>query len=156
MGILQFFTDGLGKLTDSLVPLGLAVFALVLGFFSILYLNRRRNLLHQERMASLIKGLHYAGVARDVFAKPKPDARDHLLRGLRWLFGGVGVSGALYGYQRLQPAADASSALAGLLAGLVPALLGLAHLLFSWLTRRKSGNTIAAPQSGYRVAGRRF
>jgi hypothetical protein len=154
MGILQFFTDGLGKLTDSLVPLGLAVFALVLGFFSILYLNRRRNLLHQERMAALIKGLHYAGVAKDVFAKPKADARDHLLSGLRWLFGGFGISGAVYGYQRLQPAADASTALAGLLAGLIPALLGLAHLLFSWLTRRKPGT--AAPQAGYRVATRRF
>jgi hypothetical protein len=155
MGILQFFTDGLGKLTDSLVPLGLAVFALVLGFFSILYLNRRRNLLHQERMASLIKGLHYAGVAKDVFAKPKADARDHLLSGLRWLFGGIGMSGAVYGYQRLQPAADASSALAGLLAGLIPALLGLAHLIFSWLTRRKPGTT-AGSQAGYRVANRRY
>jgi hypothetical protein len=155
MGILHLLTDSLGKLTDNLVPLGLAGFALALGFFSIAYLGRRRQMLHQERMASLIKGLHYAGVARDVFMKPKADSRDHLLRGLRWLFGGVGMSGAMYGYETLQPVATANNALTGLLVGLIPSLLGLAHLLFSWLIRNK-GTRPAAPQTGYRLAGRRY
>jgi hypothetical protein len=130
LGILDFLLGPLKVLTDNLIVAGLAVFALTLGFFAIHYLGRRRQMLHQERMATLIKGLHYAGVARDVFATPKPDPRDHLLRGLRWLFGGAGLSSALYGYERLQTA-DMSQALTGALAGLVPALIGLAHLLFS-------------------------
>ena len=128
---------GLQQLTDSLVTIGLALFALALGFFAIAYLHRRRQMLHQERMASLIKGLHYAGVAREVFAKPKRDSRDHVLSGLRWLFGGVGVSGAMYGYETVQPSMDASAAASGALLGLIPAALGLAQLLFSWLCARR-------------------
>jgi hypothetical protein len=118
-------------------------------------------MLHQERMASLIKGLHYAGVARDVLVKPKPDSRDHLLSGLRWLFGAGAASGALYGYESLQPVADAGAAMQGALIGIIPAAIGLAHMLFSWLcSRRPSGG--AAPSAGtyyraaYRPAVRRY
>ena len=155
-GLLQFLLGPLTALTDNLVTAGLAIFALTLGFFAIHYLGRRRQLLHQERMATLIKGLHYAGVARDVFAKPRPDPRDHLLRGLRWLFGGAGLSGALYGYERLQPTADPGQALTGALAGLVPVLIGLAHLLFSWICNRQSmGGMTAGGRGLYRTVGRR-
>ena len=154
-GILDFLTGPLTALTDNLVVAGLGIFALTLGFFAISYLGRRRQLLHQERMATLIKGLHYAGVARDVFAPPKPDPRDHLLRGLRWLFGGAGVSGALYGYERLQPTADMSQAMTGALAGLVPVLIGLAHLLFSWICSHKSPGGMTGTRALYRTAGRR-
>ncbi|HEY7172670.1 MAG TPA: hypothetical protein VH417_17580 [Vicinamibacterales bacterium] len=153
--LLHALTDRLSLLTDNIVVIGLSLFALTLGFFSISYLGRRRQMLHQERMAALIKGLHYAGVAKDVFARPAPDPRDHLLRGLRWVFGGVGLSGAAYGYQRLQATPDAVSPLIGLLTGLIPSLIGLAHLLFSWLTRRRQGASTAT-QGVYRVANRRF
>jgi hypothetical protein len=146
------------QLTTNFVVGGLALFAISLGFFSVHYLNRRRQMLHQERMASLIKGLHYAGVAREVFRPKPPESRQHLLSGLRWLFGATGVSGALYGYESLQPVADAGDAVSAALIGLIPGAIGLAHLLFSLIcSRRKiSAPIAAAPGQIYRVAGRRF
>jgi hypothetical protein len=154
-------TNFIEQLATSFVVGGLALFALTLGFFAIHYLNRRRQMLHQERMASLIKGLHFAGVAHDVFAKPpKREARDHLLSGLRWLFGATGVSGAMYGYQTMQPVADAGSAVSAALIGLIPGAIGLAHLLFSLIcSRRRPTLPIATGAGPYRVAraaGRRF
>ena len=145
------------QLTTSVVVGGLGLFAVTLGFFAIHYLNRRRQMLHQERMASLIKGLHYAGVARDVF-KPRQESREHLLSGLRWLFGATGVSGAMYGYQTFQPVADAGAALGAALIGLIPGAIGLAHLLFSFIcSRRKTSAPVAAaPGALYRVAQRRY
>jgi hypothetical protein len=157
-GILNFITGllpDLSSITNSVIVLGLTIFALVLGFFAISYLRRRRDLLHQERMAAMIKGLHYAGVARDVFAKPKPDPRDHMLRGMRWMFGGAGLSGALYGYETLQAVPDPTNAVQGLLAGLIPALIGLAHLIFSWICSRHSAPP-AVTGGYYRAVGRRY
>jgi hypothetical protein len=136
------------QLTSNLVVAGLAVFAVSLGFFSINYLHKRRQMLHQERMASLIKGLHYAGVAREIFARNKPDSRDHLLRGMRWLLGAAGLSGTMYGTTMLQPAADVNSAWMGALAGLIPAAIGLAHLLFSWLCRQTRPSPTVPGASG--------
>ena len=154
--------DLIQQLTTSVVVGGLSVFALALGFFAIHYLNQRRQMLHQERMASLIKGLHYAGVARDVLVKPKPDSRDHLLSGLRWIFGAGAASGAMYGYETLQPVADAGAAMQGALVGVIPGAIGLAHLLFSWLCSRRTTAATRVQGPGpyyrtvYRPAARRF
>jgi hypothetical protein len=153
--------DLIQQLTTNIVVGGLAIFALSLGFFAIHYLNRRRQMLHQERMASLIKGLHYAGVARDVLVKPKPDSRDHMLSGLRWLFGAGAASGAMYGYETMQPIADAGAAMQGALIGIIPGAIGLAHLLFSWLCSRRTATGVASHgrqyyRTVYRPAVRRF
>jgi TRAP-type uncharacterized transport system fused permease subunit len=153
------------QLTTSFIVGGLALFAISLGFFAIYYLSRRRQMLHQERMASLIKGLHFAGVAHDVFAKQprKHESRDHLLSGLRWLFGATGASGAMYGYQSMQPVSDAGAAASAALIGLIPGAIGLAHLLFSWICSRRQALPTLPPlipgAGAYRVArvtGRRF
>jgi TRAP-type uncharacterized transport system fused permease subunit len=157
-GILDWLTEFLGLdltgLANNLIGLVLSLFAVSLGFFSIHYLHRRRQMLHQERMATLIKGLHYAGVAREVFAKPpKADSRDHAMKGIRWLFGGLGLSGALYGYESLQPVIDSGEALRGAVVGIIPGAIGLAHLLCSLLCSRR--NTREGSPSLYRAAGRR-
>lgn len=170
-GIGGLFGGGLsqllGALTENLITIGLLAFAIGLGTFAIVYLNRRRQTLDQQRMAALIKGLHYAGVAHDVLARPKPDSRDHLLSGLRWLFGAAGLSSAMYGYESMQPLAPPDAALCGALIGLIPGALGLAHLLFSWLAsrRRTAAPAVAGRANGlyraayrpavYRPAGRR-
>ena len=163
----------LSQLTDNLILIGLTLFAISLGFFAIHYLHQRRQMLHQERMATLIKGLHYAGVAQQVFAQPRRQpSPDHVMRGVRWLFGGAGVAAAMYGYQALQPTADSTEGFAGALVGLIPVALGLAHLLLAWLaarrqraaaapfTNRRFGNPTVANASyrpAYRPAlGRRF
>ena len=125
------------QLTDNFVILAAALIALGLGWFSINYLSNRRQMIHQERMATLLKGLHYAGVARDIFSKPKTDWRDYVLRGLRWLFGAAGLSSALYGYAVMQPSADPTSAARGALAGVVPASIGLANLICALMCRHR-------------------
>jgi hypothetical protein len=172
-GIVQWLTDHLGGLfgnglsgllgglTDNVVVLGLTVFALALGFFAISYLNRRRQLQNQERMAALIKGLHYAGVRPEVFRRPSLNSRDHMMKGVRWLFGSAGLSGTLYTYGRLQPAADPVDALRGALVGLIPGAIALAHFFCSWLCARQpqsngtTGTTVSR-RPVYRTAGRRF
>jgi len=125
------------QLTDNFVVVAVALIALGLVWFSINYLSKRRQMLHQERMATLVKGLHYAGVAKDIFSKPTTGSRDHAQRGLRWLFGAAGLSLALYAYASMQPSVDPTSAARGALAGIVPGLIGLAHLLFSILSRNR-------------------
>ena len=154
-------TGLLNQLTDNLGTVGLLVFAVALGFFAIAYLNRRRRTLDQQRVAAILKGLHRAGLSHDVLSGPKQDPRDHLLRGLRWLFGGAGLSSAMYGYESMQPAAGPDAALSGALIGLIPCALGLAHLTFSWLSRRRSQPAVFARSNGlaraaYRPAVRRF
>jgi hypothetical protein len=141
----------LSGLVDTVLVLGLTIFALTLGFFAIRYLSKRRETDQEERLAALIKGLHRAGISREVFNKPKPDAHDHLLRGLRWLLGGAGISGAMYGYAELQPANVITDALKGLLLGIIPASIGIAHLLFSWICAIRSRATTARtpPVNGY-------
>jgi hypothetical protein len=125
------------QLTNNLVVVAATLIALGMGWFSINYLSKRRQMLHQERMASLVKGLHYAGVAHDIFSKPTTDARSHVLSALRWLFGAAGLSAALYGYSAMQPFADPSTAARGALAGVVPGSIGLAHLVFSAFSRNR-------------------
>jgi hypothetical protein len=146
-------------ITENIISLALAAFAVVLGFFGISHLRRRRQTLDHERMAAILKGLHYAGVSRDVFKKPAADSQDHLFRGLRWLFGGAGLSGALYTYGSLEPVADESAAVRGALIGLIPGALGLAHLLFSWFCKRahiQQQQDALSSRLYYRAAARRY
>jgi hypothetical protein len=160
-GIGGLFGGGLSQLlaqlTENVITLGLLLFAIGLGVFAIVYLNRRRQTLDHQRMAAVIKGLHYAGVSSDIFKAASPDARDHFVSGVRWLFGALGLSSAMYGYESIQPSATASAALGGALIGLIPAALGLAHLLCSWLAKRKDAIPSAAVRPGgpaYRAAFR--
>lgn len=145
-------------ITDNIVTLVLTLIAGLLGVFSVYYLRRRRETLDHERMAAIIKGLHYAGVTRDVFKRQPPDTRDHLLKGLRWLLGGVGLSGALYTYGSMEPVADAGEALRGAMVGVVPSAIGFAHLLFSWLCHRRERkeNPVLTRSMVYRAAARRY
>lgn len=144
----------LSGLVDTVLVLGLTIFALTLGFFAIRYLGKRRQTDEEARLAALIKGLHRAGIPREAFNKPKPapDPQDHLLRGLRWLLGGAGVSGAMYGYAELQPVNVLTDALKAALLGLIPGGIGIAHLIFSWICAIRSRVTTARtppPVNGY-------
>jgi hypothetical protein len=144
-------------ITDNIVTLVLTAIAALLGIFSVYYLRRRRVTLDHERMAAIIKGLHYAGVTRDVFRKPAPDPRDHQLKGLRWLLAGAGLSGALYTYGSIEPSADAVEAVRGAMVGVVPGAIGFAHLVFAWLCRRRERNeSPVGSRMVYRAAARRY
>jgi len=158
LGLLgSLFHFDFSAITENVVTLVLALFASVLGLFSMFYLKRRRQTLDHERMAAIVKGLHYAGVTRDVFKKPPTDSHDHLMRGLRWLFGGLGVSGALYTYGSVEPVADGGEAIRGALVGLIPGAIGIANLVCAWLCRRKESNQDPFPsRMDYRAVARRY
>jgi hypothetical protein len=130
------------QLTENFVVVVAALIALGLGWFSINYLSKRRQMIHQERMATLVKSLHYAGVAKDIFNKPTVNSRDHALRGLRWLFGAAGLSVALSGYASMDPSGDPASTARAALAGVVPGSIGLAHLVFSAFSRNRQRPTL--------------
>jgi len=159
-GLLGKFGLNLSGLVENSIVIGLVVFVLALGFFGIRYLGKRRQLRQQLQMAALIKGLHYAGVSRDVFNARKRDSQEHLLRGLRWLFGAGGVSGAMYAYASMQPAATFLDSIKGALLGLIPAAIGLAHLLFSFICKLRNGaSSTPMPPVGtgyYRAVSRRY
>jgi hypothetical protein len=125
------------QLVENFVVVAVALIALGLGWFSINYLGKRRQMLHQERMATLVKSLHYAGVGKEIFSKPTTASRDHALRGLRWLFGAAGLSAALYASTWMEPSFDPAAPTRAALAGIIPFLIGIAHLLFSFFTRSK-------------------
>ena len=158
LGLLGgLFNFDFSSITENIVTLILTLFAGILGLFSIHYLRRRRETLDHERMAAIIKGLHYAGVTRDVFRKPAADSHDHLLRGLRWLFAGLGTSAALYTYGSIEPAAAAGDAARGALIGVIPGAIGTAHLLFSRVCRRRERQQDSSPaRMVYRPAARRY
>ena len=144
-------------ITENIITLVLTLFASVFGFFSIFYLKRRRKTMDHQRMAAIIKGLHRAGVTRDVFKKAPADSHDHLLSGMRWLFTGLGVSGALYTYGSSEPVADAGEAIRGAMIGVVPAAVGIAHLIFSRVCRRRERDQDPFPSRlAYRPVSRRY
>jgi hypothetical protein len=137
----------LQQFTNNFTALGATGIILLLGFLSLAYLSKRRTMLHRERMASLIKALHYAGVAQDVFGQTKTDVRGHLLSGLRWILGALGLAGALCGYTATQPASLLDMGRVALI-GAVPASIGLAHFIFYGLSRRQKPAPVA--RFGYR------
>jgi hypothetical protein len=126
----------LGVPTDNIITIALLLFVLMLGLFAINQLRRRTTAMDQQRVATLIKGLHFAGIAHDVLATARTNARDHLLRGLRWLMASGGLSAALYGSAALQSSPDRTEAMRAALVGVVPGAIGLAHLVFSWICSR--------------------
>jgi hypothetical protein len=138
----------LGSLTNHIVAVGLTLFTASLGLFALNNRRRRTVTVEQQRMAALIKGLHYAGVAHDVLATSRTNPRDHLLSGLRWVLASAALSGALYGSATLQSPPSTNEALRGALVGVIPAAIGVAHLLFSWIcSRGQAGNA-----TSYRVS----
>jgi hypothetical protein len=138
---MNILSQLLQNFPDNFVTAAVGLIAVALGFFSVNYLSKRRTMLHQERMASLIKGLHYAGVAQQIFNQPKISAKDYLTKGLRWLFGAAGLSGSLFSYMTMQPTATHADAGRAALAGILPASIGVAHLVSAAMSRQKSNST---------------
>jgi hypothetical protein len=100
----------------------------------------QREMIHRERMAALEKGVALPELPAD----PAPaGASDHLTRaarlgGLVLLFGGIGLTAALF-FIPLDPALEDLHHMASM--GLLPFFIGLGLLLYTWLDRgsRRAG-----------------
>ena len=119
--------------------MGIAMLAIYLNY------RKRKELLdhyHQERMAALEKGIECPPWPDRLLAEENtsPAARRHLLKGLVWLFIGLGGMVAVY------VAIDHEQALWGL----IPAGIGLAHLIYYFVEGRKEAEaadqTASAPR----------
>ena len=105
---------------------GIAMLAIYLGY------RKRRDLYqhyHQERMAAIEKGIECPPWPDRLLGDENTPAspRRHLLKGLVWLFIGLGGTVAVY------VAIDHDQALWGL----IPAGIGLAHLIYYFVEGRK-------------------
>ena len=109
-----------------IMGMGIAMLAIYLGY------RKRKELLdhfHQERMAAIEKGIECPPwpdrLLGDENTPPSP--RRHLLKGLVWLFIGLAAMVAVYAKEDLSHA----------LFGLIPAGIGLAHLIYYIVEGRK-------------------
>jgi hypothetical protein len=114
--------------------IGIGMLAIYLGY------RKRKDLLdhyHQERMAAIEKGIECPPWPDRLLADEGRPAspRRHLLKGLVWLFIGLAAMVAVY------VAVDHENALFGL----IPAGIGLAHLIYYFVEGRKEAE--AAEQS---------
>jgi hypothetical protein len=111
--------------------IGIAALAIVLNY------RKRKELMalyHQERMMALEKGVEVPplpeALLTDGGAPHNP--RRHLLKGLVWLFIGIGLGVALYAVGHSREA----------LFGLIPGGIGLAHLIYYLVEGRKEAETM--------------
>ena len=119
---------------------GIAMLAIYLGY------RKRRDLCqhyHQERMAAIEKGIECPPWPDRLLADENTphSPRRHLLKGLVWLFIGLGGMVAVYvavGHDQA-------------LWGLIPAGIGLAHLIYYFVEGRKEAEAAeraaAAPRT---------
>jgi hypothetical protein len=123
-----------------IMGMGVAMLAIYLGY------RKRKELLdhyHEERMAAIEKGIECPPWPDQLLGDENTPAspRRHLLKGLVWLFIGLGGMGAVYvavGHDQA-------------LWGLIPAGIGLAHLIYYFVEGRKEAEvaeqTATAPRS---------
>lgn len=136
--ILDFIQSLIQHVTSNATIALPSVVAAVIGLLVLRQLSQRRQMLHQERMASLIRGLHYAGVAKNIFSAQQPQSRDFLMKALRWLLGGSGLAAAIYLWMTMQPGVDKTTAAhAAAVGAMVPGGIGLSHLIGAWVHRPK-------------------
>ncbi len=136
---------------EGVLALMIPIIAIILGIgvaMLAMLLNYRKRkeifaLYHQERMAALEKG---------VDLPPLPDAlltddarpynpRRHLLKGLAWLFVGIGLGLALFALVGYQHA----------LFALIPAGIGLAHLIYYAVEGKKEAEAADQSRPGAQV-----
>jgi Domain of unknown function (DUF6249) len=117
-----------------LIPILAIVMGIGIGMLAIFFDYRKKQEMfamhHKERMAAIEKGMEVPPLPPEFFSEGRrcrSGAHGDLRRGLVLLFVGAAVSIALYNTQR-----------EAYLWGLVPAGVGLAQLLFYYLSRSKT------------------
>src|SRR5437016_7686977 len=110
-----------------LIPIIAIIMGIAIAMLAIVLQYRRRKetfaLYHQERMAALDKGVELPPLPEFLFSDEGAKSyhpRRHLLKGLVWLFTGIGLGVALW------PTAGFENSLWSL----IPIGVGLAHLIY--------------------------
>ncbi len=109
--------------------MGMSVPIIIIGLVAY-FSHRSREMLHRERMLALEKGLPAPSEPpRD--SRRQLSSRDYLLRGLMWLFVGLGLLAFCWTFALTFPLGDdrLQHFRLGLL-GFVPVGVGLAYLIF--------------------------
>jgi hypothetical protein len=122
-----------------MIPIIAVVLGIAVAMLAIYLSYRKRKefftLYHQERMAAIEKGVELPPLPEALLvedgAKPYHPRR-HLLKGLGWLF--VGLGGGL--------ATWVTAGVDWALFGLVPIGLGLAHLIYYFVEGKKEAEAI--------------
>ena len=114
-----------------IMGMGIAMLAIYVGY------RKRRDLYqhyHQERMAAIEKGIDCPPWPDCLLTDENTPAspRRHLLKGLVWLFIGLAAMVAVYTMFDLSHA----------LFGLIPAGIGLAHLIYYFVEGRKEAEAM--------------
>jgi len=131
------------KILGIMIPILSIVLGLGTAMLSIYLSYRKRkemfNLYHQERMAALDKGVELPPIPDGFFSAGngrRANGRD-LLRGLVWLFVGLGLGVALFANGRAKYA----------LFALIPVGIGLAYLIYYGIEGRREPDTREEPKS---------
>jgi hypothetical protein len=130
-----------------LIPILLILAGIVIGALIFVLDYRRRKetfaLYHQERMAALDKGVELPPLPEGLFANGSSShhPRRHLLRGLTWLFTGIGLGVALW------KVADEDVALFSL----IPIGVGLARLIYYFTEGKKEAKELAAASAAAKL-----
>ncbi len=128
-----------------MIPIIVVVLGAGVGTLAIYVGYRRRKeifaMYHQERMAAIEKGVEVPPLPEALFTEEgRPQRpyhpRRHLLRGLAWLFVGLGLGAGLW----------ATAGLDWALFSLVPTGIGLAHLIYYFVEGKKEAATLDRPE----------
>jgi hypothetical protein len=122
-----------------MIPIIAVVLGIAVAMLAIYLSYRKRKefftLYHQERMAAIEKGVELPPLPEALLvedgAKPYHPRR-HLLKGLAWLFVGLGAGAGTW----------ATFGLEWGLFGLVPIGIGLAHLIYYFVEGKKEAETL--------------
>jgi hypothetical protein len=124
-----------------MIPIVAVILGIAVAMLAIYLSYRKRKemfaLYHQERMAAIEKGVDLPSLPEAMLTddgRPfRPyHPRRHLLRGLAWLFVGLGGGVATW----------ATAGLDWALFGLVPVGIGLAHLIYYFVEGKKEAQAI--------------
>jgi hypothetical protein len=130
-----------------MIPIIAVILGAAIAMLAIFLSYRKRReifaLYHQERMAAIEKGVELpplpGGLLTDDGRPVQPyNPRRHLLKGLGWLFVGLGLAAGLW----------ATVGYDWALFSLVLIGIGLAHLIYYFVEGKKEGDAIEREQGG--------
>jgi hypothetical protein len=117
-----------------IVPVVFLVVSWGIAYVALHFRNKARAFRHAERMAALEKGMELPPEP----VQPALGPKAHLLRGLKWLFVGMGIS---IFFLSMRAAEHDNHLFAVATLGLIPMGVGIAHLVVYRLDSRQQATS---------------